>query len=140
MTGLEEKSKKNEELAMKLIGDGYYDAAVNRFYYSIYQKLFVHATSCGYSYNRSEEGGTHVQLQNYFRNQIKSLMYSDDAEVRVRATQLARIEGDYIFLKQQRTLADYQKEAILKRNIGAIIDKKNSFNRGFDTFCELLKS
>ncbi len=133
--GLKEKSKENAKLAHALRDDGEYNAAVNRFYYSIFQKLHIAASEkWQYAYD-STEGSSHRALINFVSNKISE--YAKDEELRMDAMKAQQVTGSFRTLKKLRVQADYLDKCIDEKEMKTFSDNYKKFNEGYSSFSKL---
>lgn len=130
--GLKEKSKENAKLAHALREDGEFNAAVNRFYYSVFQKLHNAASEqWHYAYN-STDGPSHKALIQFVSNKINEC--AKDEELRMDAMKANQMTGSFRKLKKLRVQADYLEKSIDEKEMTIFLDSYKKFNDGYSSF------
>lgn len=133
--GLKEKSKENARLAHALRDDGEYNAAVNRFYYSVFQKLHDAASEkWKYAYD-STKGSSHRGLIDFVSNKISEC--AKDEELRMDAMKAKQVTGSFRVLKRLRVQADYLDKSIDEEEMKSFSDNYEKFNAGYSSFSKL---
>ncbi|PIC69468.1 hypothetical protein CSV77_13760 [Sporosarcina sp. P16b] len=133
--GLKEKSKVNARLAHALRDDGEYNAAVNRFYYSVFQKLHNAASEkWKYAYD-STEGSSHQALIGFVSNKISEC--AKDEDLRMDAMKAKQVTGSFRALKKLRVQADYLEKCIDEKEMKTFSDNYEKFNAGYSSFRKL---
>ena len=111
------KSEANWSLALGLKDDGQYNAAANRFYYSVFQIVKVYAIKIG-EMTLEEQTGVHAKARNIVRKDDKKLgrIYGTAEEIRVTADYLledvSKNDLDSTFVKDIQDLRDHYKKLV----------------------------
>ncbi len=125
----ENKYKESKKSADFLYEKKFYNAAVNRYYYCIYQMIMEYNRLNKLNYNDSEKEGTHEKtidtfLNNYFdENYEQSEFNKYDMEARIYS------------LKDQRKAADYTTSNIIQAKCNEI---NNNFNKLYGDIHKIL--
>lgn len=99
--GLLEKSEDNIKTGDFAEKNKYYDAAISRYYYAIYQKIIYISKKNGF-YSKPLDGDSHITTITTFNSKInKKLKPEDNAKLAV-----------LLRLKQLRVKADYHESRI----------------------------
>ena len=111
-----DKSEENWNLAMDLCSGGKYNAAANRFYYSIFQVVKVYAIKKG-KMKLEDRKGVHGIAKDLVKSEDKKLgrIYGDAENYRATADYLledvSKNDLDSTFINDVQTLRDHYKRA-----------------------------
>lgn len=125
--GLEEKYKINKNIAYKLLEYNFFDASINRFYYSCFQKLLNYAEQ-RFEYKDAGEGSSHNNLIKFIDVEINKSMMHDNKKNLIKAK---GITGNFKKLKQMRVIADYKSESISEKDIPHVKSLVHGFDEKF---------
>lgn len=127
--GLKEKSKENAVLAYELHEQRRYNAAVNRFYYSVFQKLHNTAISKWQYTYEVDEGSSHTALIKFISSNIDCV--SSDASLRMNAMKAKQVTGSFRELKKIRIQADYSEQSIAQEDMDYFLSHYQKFNKAY---------
>lgn len=116
MNKLLEKSKNNKEIAEYSENNKYFDVAVSRYYYSLYQKIIYIIVK--YAEFIPESKSTHVETLTFFKKFVYRNRMSEIRKKNLKFSVLTSITD----LKDKRTESDYKNK---------IIKNKSSFDSKF---------
>lgn len=112
MRNLLQKSNHNNETANFAEGKEFYDVAVSRYYYSLFEKIIYISKNKGFYKEPSIGQDSHnVTIQAFTKNMMNSLEPEDISKCAIMGR-----------LKKMRVDADYKEQRI---------DDKNTFNLSF---------
>jgi len=114
-----EKSNQNDETGTWAEGKKYFDVAVSRYYYSVYQKMLVIAEKRNYEINTSGHKGSHVYFTSEFIRKLRD-------EGIVEASEFSWL-NKIVMLKKLRVKSDYKNNSITNEN-----DYKLSFKCSYN--------
>ncbi|WP_217303339.1 HEPN domain-containing protein [Clostridium sp. 001] len=115
MENLLQKSEDNFKTASWAESNNFYDAAVSRYYYSLYEKIIYISKKKGFYTEPPKGQDSHVFIINQFTNNLSSTLPSQDT---------AKLSSMFR-LKKSRAKADYREYKI---------NSKNEFNLVFKFF------
>lgn len=132
---LREKSKSNATLGYELKEKGDYNSAVNRLYYSIFQKLSYSAEQ-KWGYTKTENDlSSHEALIQYVANKIQEAK-EDDAK-RTLAFRAMQTPNSFRQIKSLRVKADYSGNHITEEQMNDCIKHLDLFNIGYSSLSNL---
>ena len=108
MKEMKEKYEENKEVAYKLKELEYYNASMNRFYYSIYQKIMVYILN--YNMNINTHNDPHKNNLNLFL----CIFIKNNSNMSNK--QISDIKNYLFQLKRLRVRADYLKDERISEN------------------------
>lgn len=105
--GLLEKSRQNLETGNFAEGKLFYDVAISRYYYAIFQKIIYISKKNGFYSESKDKSGSHISTIENFNKNISSKLDEEDV------TKLSPI----MKLKKLRVKADYGEECFKDKNM-----------------------
>ncbi|WP_372996998.1 hypothetical protein [Lutispora sp.] len=121
-----EKSKMNLEAGLWAKEKGYYDIAVSRYYYSLFQKVITILKHDGFYNAPKGENNTHNQVINDFNEYIYKINLAPEQIPKVTTMHK---------LKKKRNKADYSEE-----KIEYTLDFINDFLPKYNQFIKVIDS
>lgn len=107
MDELKKKYEENKKLAISLKEQNHYNASVNRYYYSIYQKILVYI---GNYLNQNKGKNSHIDT-------IRDFMQKYNSENKLSDEEYNKLKDNIKSVKRLRVLADYENKNICELDI-----------------------
>lgn len=125
---MQDKSKRNRDLAHQLADEDIYtDIVANRYYFSCFQKLlYLAQTKLQYT-QKDNDKSSHMSLIFYVETEVNKAM-KDDERKRMKLIRAKDIRSIYTKLKNLRVKADYQSDKITMDEIRLIKEEIKRFD------------
>lgn len=119
----QEKCIENENVGKITYENGYYNASVNRYYYSFFQFL-MDRMNCFKIKIDSEEvaNGSHVKAFKSYKNYLQN-------NNKVKRGRINQLNSNFFKLRNLRAKADYDEEKIEKKEADLAISTYNMLKR-----------
>lgn len=119
----QEKCIENEKVGRITYNEGYYNASVNRYYYSFFQFLIDRMNSFKIKIDSEElASGSHVSTFISYKKYLEK-------NNKVKRSRINQINGKFFKLKNLRAKADYDEEKIEKKEAELAISTYNMLKK-----------
>ena len=118
------KSNKNEEIAIYAEEKGYYDIAVNRYYYSLYQRIYNYVLKNTFPTNKTHSHSYPIAT-------FANLVSKGDKKL------ASRVKIKIQALQKYREMYEYEEEFLTKKDFDKFYKNLKSFQSEYKTELEL---